>query len=651
MDMQDPTLTPMEQQGTRLTEAPDAATDAVASSAAPHTTPPQPDAEVEAEDIMSAGIEETQTPSEDASEEAAVRAQEREITAENLLADALALLEKDAADVSNDEIRRLRQHFSMLQKTVAFRAAEAAVAAEDAVMQGAEAPAPEPDPDAAALPEVESAIERIRARKAEWAAAQEALRAANLERKNAIIDEITALAADTDNVNRTFDRYRDLQAEFNAVGDVDPTEETSVWKRFQEARERYSDNLKINKELRDYDFKKNLADKEALLADVQALCADEDIISAYRRLQELHNKWRQIGPVAKELREEIWNRFREASAEINKRYQAFFEARKTQESENEAAKTLLCTQADEIAAAELRTFAAWDEATRRLQALQEEWRKIGFASKKVNRLLFTRFRATCDAFFAAKAEFFRNTREEINNNLARKQELVQRAEALKDSTDWRNAAEQFQALQKEWKEIGAVPRKHSEDLWKRFSEACDYFFSQRKKSGSGQRRAESANLKAKREIIGKLSALISGDLDKASAIAELRKLQDQWKEIGHVPFRDKEKIYEAYRSAIDAVRDHFAIAESKARRERFESSVAEIGADGNKLNHERERLLRALEGRRADLRTYENNLGFLSAKSKSGDSLIRDLERRIERLKADINELEDKIKVIDSHLD
>lgn len=631
MDMQEPILTPTEgEKEQTLNEAPATAADAGIDNEAAEA---DVQAEVESEEIMSEGLEEES----DAQEK-------REITAETLLADALALLEKDAADVSTDEIRRLRQHFSMLHKTVKPEAAEEGEGDDAASAEEPETPVDE------TTARFDEAIEKLRAKKAAWAAEQEALKAANLERKNAIIEEIIALADDTDNVNRTFPRYRELQDEFNAVGEVDPTQETAVWKRFQEARERYSDNLKINKELRDYDFKKNLADKEALLAEVATLIGEEDIIGAYRRLQELHNRWRQIGPVAKELRDDIWNRFREASAEINKRYQAFFEARKAREAENEAAKTVLCLQIEGLDYSGLRTFAAWEEMTKKIQGIQEDWRKLGFASKKMNRQLFARFRQSCDAFFAAKSEFFRKTREELSANLGRKQQLVEQAEALKESTDWRKTGDLLIELQKEWKAVGPVPKKYSDELWARFSSACDYFFEQRKKSNSGQRQTEAANLRAKREVIGMLSAIVSEAADKETALAELHKLQDRWKEIGHVPFREKEKIYEAYRAAVDAVRDHFAIAESKARRERFEASVAEIEGDDNKLFRERERLLRALEGRRADLRTYENNFGFLSAKSKSGDTLLRDLERRIERLKADIAELEDKIKLIDTKL-
>ncbi|MDE6574114.1 MAG: DUF349 domain-containing protein, partial [Muribaculaceae bacterium] len=447
-----------------------------------------------------------------------------------------------------------------------------------------------------------------------------------------------------------FPRYRELQEEFNAIGDVEPTEETSVWKRYQDAREKYSDNLKINKELRDYDFKKNLSEKEQLLAEAVALGTMEDVIAAYRRLQDLHNKWRQIGPVAKELREEIWNKFREASAEVNKRYQAFFEARKARENENEAAKTKLCEQIEALDHSSIKTFAAWEEMTKSIVALQEEWRKLGFASKKMNRLLFARFRRSCDEFFAAKAEFYRSTREELAANLAHKQELVDKAEALKDSTEWQQASDQFIAMQKEWKTIGAVPKKYSDALWNRFTAACDYFFEQKKKANTGTRQIEAANLRIKREIIGMLSALVEEAENKDAAMEQLRALQQRWNETGHVPFREKDKLFEAYRSAVDAVRKHFAIAESRARRARFEANVDKLEGDNDKLFRERERLVRAAESRRNDLRTYENNLGFMSSKSKNGESLLRDLERRIERLKTDIAEIEEKIRIIDGKL-
>ncbi len=627
MNMPEPSLTP------GGVDKEQAFQETSASQADATTNLESADPEAEAEAIMTEG-----------EEEMANEAGEHASTA-SLLAHAIGLLEKDAAEISTEELRRIRQHFNNLHK-----AAVANLITPEAAEGEEEKPNTELALAEARAAEFATVMEQLKSRKAAWTAEQEAKRRANLERKNAIIDEIIALADDTDNVNRTFPRYRELQEEFNAIGDVEPTEETSVWKRYQDAREKYSDNLKINKELRDYDFKKNLSEKEQLLAEAVALGTMEDVIAAYRRLQDLHNKWRQIGPVAKELREEIWNKFREASAEVNKRYQAFFEARKARENENEAAKTKLCEQIEALDHSSIKTFAAWEEMTKSIVALQEEWRKLGFASKKMNRLLFARFRRSCDEFFAAKAEFYRSTREELAANLAHKQELVDKAEALKDSTEWQQASDQFIAMQKEWKTIGAVPKKYSDALWNRFTAACDYFFEQKKKANTGTRQIEAANLRTKREIIGMLSALVEEAENKDAAMEQLRALQQRWNETGHVPFREKDKLFEAYRSAVDAVRKHFAIAESRARRARFEANVDKLEGDNDKLFRERERLVRAAESRRNDLRTYENNLGFMSSKSKNGESLLRDLERRIERLKTDIAEIEEKIRIIDGKL-
>lgn len=605
--------------------------------------------EATAEEMVSEAVEEQQ-------EEEAAPA--KELTCESLLDTVLALMAKDPSEYNNEELNRLRLKFSMLHSEAAVAQEEAAEekaeeegADEAAVAASVENELSEDAGEPTLRQQFDAAIAELRSRKAAWTVEQEAKRAANLERKNAIIAEIIALAEDTDNVNRTFPRYRELQDEFNGIGDVDPTEETGVWKRFQDAREQYSDNLKINKELRDYDFKKNLAEKESLLSEARLLTTEEDVIAAYRRLQDLHNKWRQIGPVAKELRDDIWNRFREASAEINKRYQAFFEARKAREAENEAAKTALCERLEAIDMEGLKTFNAWEQATEQVLELQKEWKTLGFASKKQNRTLFARFRGRCDAFFAAKAEFFRNTRDELNRNLARKQQLAEEAEALSTSTEWKKATDRFVEMQKEWRTIGAVPKKYSDALWKRFTTACDAFFDAKKKAGSGTRAIETANLKTKREIVGKLSALITGeDIEKSAAMDALRELQARWNETGHVPFREKDKLYAAYRDAVDAVRRHFDMAERGARKERFAANVAKLEGDDDKVFREREKLLRAAEARRNELRTYENNLGFLSSRSKSGDSLVKDMERRIERLKEDIREILDKVKILDEKI-
>ena len=555
----------------------------------------------------------------------------------------LAELEaKDPADVPSDEIRRLRQQLNLLHK--AYTDTQRALWVE----HGNDL-ATFNETETQEEAELKNRLNALRERKAARAAEQEAERQANLERKNAIIAEILVLAGDTDNVNRTFPRYRELQDEFNQVGDVPAVDETSIWKRFQEARERYSDNLKINKELRDYDFKKNLDSKQLLLDEAQKLVAEEDVIIAYRRLQELHNKWRRIGPVAKELREEIWDAFKNASTEINKRYQTYFEARKAREAENEAGKTAICERIEALDFSNLNSFAAWDEMTKTIMEAQAEWKNYGFASRKLNNQLFARFRAACDGFFTAKAEYFKATRDRLAANLAKKVSLCERAEALQDSTDWRRATDELVALQKEWKTVGAVAKKYSDNVWKRFLAACDHFFEQKKQAGNSVRSVEAANLKAKRDLIAKLD-LITAETPKEEAVELLRSIHQKWQQIGHVPYKEKDKVYDEYRRRLEKLRSDLDLNGAQARKERFKNAVAEIEGDENKLYRERERLTRALEAKRNELRTYENNLGFLSSKSKSGDSMLKEFERRAERLKEDIRELEDKVKLIDSKL-
>ncbi len=555
----------------------------------------------------------------------------------------LAELEaKDPADVPSDEIRRLRQQLNLLHK--AYIDSQRALWVE----HGNDL-ATFNETETQEEAELKNRLNAMRERKAARAAEQEVERQANLERKNAIIAEIIALAEDTDNVNRTFPRYRELQDEFNQVGDVPAVDETAVWKRFQDARERYSDNLKINKELRDYDFKKNLDSKQLLLDEARKLVVEEDVIVAYRRLQELHNKWRRIGPVAKELREEIWDAFKNASTEINKRYQTYFEARKAREAENEAGKTAICERVEALDFSTLNSFAAWDEMTKTIMEAQTEWKNYGFASRKLNNQLFARFRAACDRFFTAKAEYFKATRDRLADNLAKKVSLCERAEALQDSTDWRRATEELVALQKEWKTVGAVAKKYSDNVWKRFLAACDHFFEQKKQAGNSVRSVEAANLKAKRDLIAGLD-LITVDTPKEEAVEMLRDIHRQWQQIGHVPYKEKDKVYDEYRTRLEKLRSDLDLNGVQARKERFKNAVAEIEGDENKLYRERERLTRALEVKRNELRTYENNLGFLSSKSKSGDSMLKEFERRADRLKEDIKDLEDKVKLIDSKL-
>ena len=457
------------------------------------------------------------------------------------------------------------------------------------------------------------------------------------------------MAEDTDNVNRHYPRFLELSQEVKSLGEVPATDITDIWRSYQAAVERFYDQLKVNKDLRDYDFKKNLEQKQLLIDEAEKLVDEHDVITAFRRLQELHEKWREIGPVAKEIREDIWNKFKDASAAINKRYQAFFEERKARERENETAKTAICERIEALDFSSLKSHAAWEQMTREILAAQEDWKKLGFASKKVNNSLFARFRETCDRFFAKKAEYFKSIRDVHATNLEKKTALCERAEALKDSTDWKKTGDEFVALQKEWKSVGPVDKKHSDAIWHRFLEACDYFFDNRKKATSGVRKTEHANLKQKQEIIESLKA-IGTDTDRDEAIKRVRELMNQWQQTGHVPYKEKDKVYDTYRAIVNDLYDKLDIKEVRAGMDKFANSINDMSNDENKLHRERERLVRAFEQKRNELKTYENNLGFFNVKSKSGNSLLRDMERKVQRIKDELSSLEEKIKLIDSKL-
>lgn len=487
----------------------------------------------------------------------------------------------------------------------------------------------------------------IKEKRAQYLAEIEAEKNNNLAKKLAIIEQINAITNDPDNINRQFSKVQQLQQEFKEVGPVPATNETDLWKQFQLANETFYDLLKINKELRDYDFKKNLEIKQQLCAEAEALDEIEDVVTAYKKLQELHDTWRETGPVAKEIREELWERFKNASSVIRKKHQSFFEERKNAEKENADAKTALCEKIEAIDVDGLKTYAAWDDATKQIIALQEDWKKLGFASAKVNKALFARFRKSCDDFFAKKAEFFKAMKEELANNLARKIELCEKAESLKDSTDWKATTDVMVALQKEWKTIGPVVKKHSDVVWKRFNAACDAFFESKKKLSNNVHAVEHENLKTKKEIIAKINAALEGE-DAKQGAATVRELMSQWQGVGHVPFKEKDKVYAEYRESVDKAFAKFDMKGSKANLANFENNLNQIS--GDKAQHERDRLVRTYENKCNELKTYQNNMGFLNACSKSGNSLVKELERKIERIKEDISLLEKKIKMIDEKL-
>lgn len=503
--------------------------------------------------------------------------------------------------------------------------------------------ASQPDPLENQLKDLLSKFHEMRA---DFLAKEEQRRMENLARKNAILDKLKTIAADIDNINLHIPEVRTLQEEFKAITEIPSGAVNDSWKNYQLVIEQIYDCLKMNKELRELDFKKNLEVKRDLIEQAKALRSEEDVIEAFRKLHALHDIWRATGPVAKEYREELWNEFKELSTEVNKRHQEFFEARKEAERANEEAKTKICEEIEAVDYAELKTFAQWDKATDAIKDMQERWKGLGFASRKVNNTLFNRFRASCDKFFAAKAEFYARVKEELATNLAKKIALCEKAEALMDSTDYRRTAEEIRALQAEWKTIGSVPRKHSDAVWQRFLNACNHFFDARKKNQNEHKKEENDNLAAKRSVIEELRNLEAETRDEAAKA--IREAQDKWQTIGHVPFKIKDKLYEEFREVINAIREKYDFRETRARMNNFRRRVDEIKDDDTKLGRERERLLRAIDNKRNELNIYENNLGFLNVKSSSGNSLVKEIERRSQLIKADIAELQKKLELLDN---
>lgn len=552
-----------------------------------------------------------------------------------------SIAQADADEISREEVSRLKQRYYLLRKATDEEARRQFIANGN----DAEAFIPEEDPADEVLRQL---LNSIKEKKAARAAEVEATLQRNYEVKDSLIAEITAMSSDTDNVNKHFTRFREIQQEFKTVGDVAPQLMSDQWKRYQEAVEIFYDQLKINKDLRDYDFKKNLELKLQLCADAEQLDTETDVITAFKRLQDLHVTWRETGPVEKEQREAIWTRFKEASTVVNKKYQAFFEERKAREQENETAKTALCERVEAIDIDSINSFNAWNDATKVILQAQEDWRKLGFASKKANNQLFARFRAVCDKFFAQKAEYYKTVKDEMAANLEKKISLCEQAEALKDSTDWKATADKLTELQRKWKTIGAVPKKRSDEVWKRFQEACDYFFEQKKRDLSQSRKSEQENLRAKRALIASLKE-IATDALRQEVVAAIKEAQAKWNEIGHVPFRDKDKVYEDFRAVINELYKIHDLKDTRANFARFENSINEM-SDSGKLSRERERLARVLETKRSELSTYQNNLGFFNFKSSSGSSMLRDIERKTQRIRDDIADLEKKIALIDDRL-
>ena len=503
-----------------------------------------------------------------------------------------------------------------------------------------------PEPDASE-PAFREAMQTIRERRAAIQETLERQKQENLKRKLEILERIQQLASTPEEANKNFDEFKALQAEWKEIKAVPAERATELWKNYQLYIEQYYDLLKLGHELRDYDFRKNLETKMRLIQQAEALAENPDVLQAFNQLQTLHQEWKETGPVAKEIREDVWAKFKEASTVINKKHQAYFDAIKAREEENLTKKTALCEQLEAFDTEGLKTFADWDGITQKIKDLQAEWKTIGFAPQKMNNAIFERFRQGCDTFFEKKNAFFKGIKEELNTNLAKKKELVEKAEALMESTDWRSTGDVLINLQKQWKEIGTVPRKYSEDLWKRFTTACDHFFEARQAATADVRSEEKANKEQKLGIIEQLKQL--AETEGENVIQQVKELQQKWSEVGHVPFRDKETLYKEYRGLCDKIYDAYGVSQAKRRLNNFRKNLAaRVESAGGSLDNERQRMQRAYERMLAEIKTYENNIGFLNAGSKKGNSLVEAMNKKVDKLRDELNLLAQKIRLLDA---
>ena len=487
----------------------------------------------------------------------------------------------------------------------------------------------------------------IKERRAKIFKEQEAEKQENLVKKLAIIDKIKAMVTTPEDANKNFQEFKALQQQWREIKNVPADKANELWRNYQLYVEQFYDMLRLNSEAREYDFKKNKEQKEHLCEAAENLANEEDIISAFHQLQKLHQEYREIGPVAKELREEIWNRFKAASTVINKRHQQHFEGIRAKEEDNLARKTVLCEKVEAIAAEENKGSGDWEKHTKQIIDIQTEWKTIGFAPQKMNVKIFERFRAACDDFFGRKAEYFKGLKDTFKDNADKKRELIEKAKALQDSTDWKSTGDKLIALQKEWKTIGMVPKKLGDQLWAEFLGACNKFFEARNAAGAGQRGEERENLDKKRDVIEKLKAVAEEAGENLQE--KVQKLVEEYNAIGHVPFKEKDKIFEEYHAVLDKLYKDLNISVAKRRLNNFKQNLKQVAERGeNALDNERARLFRQYEAIKQEVQTYENNLGFLNASSKKGNSLIDEMNRKVQKLKDDMNLVREKIKAIDA---
>lgn len=583
----------------------------------------------------------TETPAEEIVSEKPVEPVQK-LTKEEILA-KLKEVVADVENVAKPEIDGLKQSFYKLHN------AEQDAARKLFIENGGAAENFVPQTDCVEE-EFKNIMSVIKEKRSALTAELEKQKEMNLQVKLSIIEELKELVESPDDANKSYTEFKKLQQQWNEVKLVPQAKVNELWKNYQLYVEKFYDLLKLNNEFREYDFKKNLEIKTHLCEAAEKLADEADVVSAFHQLQKLHQEFRDTGPVAKELRDEIWARFKAASTTVNRRHQQHFEALKEVEQHNLDQKTVICEIIEAIDYKELTNFASWESKTQEVIALQNKWKTIGFAPQKMNVKIFERFRKACDEFFRKKGEFFKSLKEGMNENLEKKRALCEKAESLKDSTDWKATADELTKLQKEWKTIGPVAKKYSDAVWKRFISACDYFFEQKNKATSSQRSVEQENLEKKKAIIEKLNA-IDDQMDTEEATQLVRDLMKEWNGIGHVPFKEKDRIYKQYHSQVDKLFEHFNISVSNKKLSNFKSTISSIQeVSPQALYREREKLVRAFDNMKNELQTYENNLGFLTTSSKKGNSLLTEINRKVEKLKADIELVKEKIKVVDENI-
>lgn len=588
------------------------------------------------------GIEEEtqQVQTEDVDTTEVVDEDSKPATRQDIIVRLKAIAESDDVLTCKSEVESLKVQFYRM------RTAEIELAHKEFLAEGGEADAFLPQPDELEEP-FKEAMNLIKTKRNEWLAAQEKEMQANYELKVSLLEQLQALVDKAAQGNPEVAEFKALQQNWKEVKNVPQDKVSALWKQYQLLVEQFYDVLKLNNEFREYDFKKNLEIKTRLCEAAEALEKEEDVIAAFRQLQQLHNDFRETGPVAPELREEVWTRFKNASTTVNRRHQEHFEAKKQKEQENLDRKSAICEEIENMDVKAFAGYQAWNDATQRILELQAQWKEIGFAPQKMNLKVFERFRAACDEFFKQKSEFFKEAKNALANNFERKKALCELAEQLKDSEEWKATADKLAKLQKEWKEIGPVAQKYSEALWKRFVAACDTFFERRNAATSSQRSIEQENLKKKREVIEKIKA-IDSSLPGEEQTKQLAVLTQEWNSVGFVPFKEKDNVYKEYKQATNALYEALHVNANERKLANFRNNIAK---GGNSLQREREHLIRQYEAMKNEIATYENNIGFLSVSNKKGASLVDVMKQKVDKLKKDAQVVLEKIHLVEDEIE